>query len=137
IKMSYAKAWGLWMTRCSTLRLNQKAIDDFQDNRRALTTAKIAIHFSIHDYSMTTQDLFKQIESIRHIPGIFIHGRYDMLSPVSNSFRLAQHWPAAECQIVRDAGHSAIDPAMQDALVLATEVFANRFKNEFNLNHSS
>ncbi len=137
IKMAHAKAWGLWMTRCSTLRLNQTAIDDYQEAHRALATAKIAIHFAMHQFFMESNKIIDNMDSICHIPAILIHGRYDMQSTVNNSYSLAQKWSVAECQIVRDAGHSIIEPTIQDALVRATDTFANRFRSEFNLNSSS
>jgi len=136
-KMSLAKDWGLWATRCATLRPNQEAIDTYQESHRAQAMAKISTHFAINNLFIEDNLILKKIDAIAHIPSILVHGRYDMISPVENAYTLNKKWPAAECHIVRDAGHLLIEPGIQDALVRATGTIARRFKNEFNLGRTS
>ena len=61
------------------------------------------------------------MDRIADIPGRIIHGRYDMVCPLSNALDLHRRWPAAELHIVRDAGHAASEPGTVDALIRATE----------------
>jgi proline iminopeptidase len=39
---------------------------------------------------------------------------------------LQAHWPSSEILVVREAGHSATEPAMIDALLRATKMLAQR-----------
>ena len=39
------------------------------------------------------------------------------------AWRLAQEWPAADLQVIHDAGHSSLEPGIVDALVRAGERF--------------
>jgi len=55
------------------------------------------------------------------IPGVIVHGRYDMVCPLDNALALHQAWPEAELHIIRDAGHSASEPAIVDALLRGVE----------------
>jgi len=71
------------------------------------------------------------IETIAEIPGIIVHGRYDMISPLQNAFELHEQWPISQMYIVREAGHSATEPALIDALIRATRDMALRFEADF------
>ena len=53
-----------------------------------------------------------------------IHGRYDMVCPMEQAQLLYDQWPASELHIVRDAGHSQIEPGIIDNLVSAARSFA-------------
>ena len=64
------------------------------------------------------------------IPGVIVHGRYDMVCPLDNAFELQQAWPDAELQIIRESGHSASEPGTVDALVRATEDMVRRLRHE-------
>ena len=64
-----------------------------------------------------------EAEKIRDIPGVIVHGRYDMICPVQNAVRLARIWRAAELHIIADAGHTSFEPGITDALVRATDAF--------------
>ncbi|MFZ5537245.1 MAG: prolyl aminopeptidase, partial [Pseudomonadota bacterium] len=62
---------------------------------------------------------------LAHIPGIIVHGRYDVVCPIEQAFALAEAWPEARLQIIPDAGHAASEPGIVDALVRATDQFAD------------
>lgn len=40
------------------------------------------------------------------IPGVLIHGHYDVTSPLEIAWRLHQSWSTSELHILDDAGHS-------------------------------
>ena len=72
---------------------------------------------------MAPNALLDNINSIRHLPGIIIQGRYDMVCPISTADDLHRTWPEADYIVVPDSGHSAMDPSIRAALVGATENF--------------
>jgi proline iminopeptidase len=41
-----------------------------------------------------------------------------------SAWDLHHAWPAAELQVIADAGHSAFEPGIREALVAATDRFA-------------
>jgi proline iminopeptidase len=47
-----------------------------------------------------------------------------MVCPVENALALGSVWPGAEFRIIRDAGHSASEPAIIDALIRGVESVA-------------
>ena len=66
---------------------------------------------------------------IAHLPGVIVHGRYDVICPLDNAWALHQAWPNSELQIIRDAGHSAAEHGITDALVRAADDLARRLLN--------
>ena len=50
-----------------------------------------------------------------------------MICPIATADELHRAWPGSEMVVVPDAGHSAMDPGVREALVRATEKFKDRF----------
>ena len=65
------------------------------------------------------------IDKIAKIPAIIVHGRYDMVCPLDNSYELNSVWPSSRLEIIRHAGHAALEPAITDALIQATNAMSN------------
>ena len=83
-------------------------------------------HYFVNGGFLTDNQILNNMAKIADIPGRIIHGRYDMVCPLSNALDLHRRWPAAELHIVRDAGHSASEPGIVDALIRATEEIGKR-----------
>ena len=66
------------------------------------------------------------MKTIRHLPAILVHGRFDMITTLENSYRLEKAWKKVELDIVRDAGHASSEPALTDALIKAAEKMAKQ-----------
>mgnify|MGYP003856069859 FL=1 len=119
-RMAAAKAWSGWEGACSTLKTNKTVKDHFTQPQTALAMARIECHFFINDSFIEENQIIKNMNKIEHIPGVIIHGRYDMVCPVDNAFELKNNWLEARLNIIREAGHSAFDPGITDALIRAT-----------------
>ncbi len=125
-KMAAAKAWSLWEGRCATLRPSAEVVDHFSDPHLALSLARIEAHFFINQSYLEPNQILRDAGKLEGIPGIIVHGRYDMICPLDNAYALYQAWPDSELDIIRDAGHSSREPGIVDALVRATEKVAHR-----------
>ena len=68
--------------------------------------------------------LLDQLEQIRHVPTVIVHGRYDVVCPPASAHALARALPHAEVRMVGDSGHSAWEPGTTRALVAACAAFA-------------
>jgi proline iminopeptidase len=121
VHMPAARAWSLYEGACSTLLPNPETIAAFGEDRLALGLARIEAHFFTRHLFSATDDLVTRVGRIRHLPGVIVQGRYDMVCPIRNADELARAWPEAEYIIVPDAGHSAMEPGIREQLVLATE----------------
>ena len=57
------------------------------------------------------------------IPGVIVHGRYDVVCPLQNAWDLHKAWPESRLVISPSAGHSAFEAENAAALVEATDSF--------------
>lgn len=127
-RMGAAKAWSLWEAHCATLRPNPNIIERLGDPHAALAMARIEAHYFVNNTFLEPNQILNNAASLAGIPGIIVHGRYDMVCPLDNAVALNDVWPDSELYIVRDAGHSAAEPSIVDALVRATREMAKLFR---------
>ena len=125
-QMHAAKAWSTWEGRTATLRPNSQVVERFGDAHRALSIARIECHYFINNAFLEPDQLLRDMPKIAHLPGVIVHGRYDMICPLENAWELHQAWPNSELQIIRDAGHAASENGIADALVRAANQIAQR-----------
>jgi proline iminopeptidase len=98
----------------------------YEEDEFALAFARIEVHYFInHGFFETDDHLLRNASRIRHIPGVIVQGRYDVVCPMESAWALHRAWPEAELIITPDSGHSAFDPPNSRALVAATDRFAS------------
>ncbi len=121
IHLPAARAWSTYEGACSTLLPNPETVAAFGEDRLALGLARIEAHYFTWHLFSPERDLIAGIGPIRHLPAVIVQGRYDMVCPIRSADELARSWPEAQFVIVRDAGHSAMEPGVREQLVLAME----------------
>lgn len=119
-RMRAAEAWSIWEGRTATLLPKREVVDFFSDPHVALSLARIEAHYFVNDIFLKPDQILRDAVRLKEIPGIIVHGRYDIVCPVSNAFDLHAAWPEAKLEIVPDAGHSASEPGIVNALIQAT-----------------
>ncbi|MCG5512402.1 prolyl aminopeptidase [Ectothiorhodospira shaposhnikovii] len=125
-RMAAAKAWSEWEGRTATLITNPAVVGHFQNPFTALSLARIECHYFRHQAFLAPGQLLRDAHRLAEIPGYIVHGRYDVVCPVDQAWALHHAWPRAEFTIVPDAGHSAGEPGIAQALVRATQALADR-----------
>ena len=126
-RLEAAKAWSIWEGSTSKLFPDQQLIDHSGEAHFALALALIECHYFVNNAFFDSDNyLIEHIDKIRHIPGVIVQGRYDVVCPMMSAWELHRAWPEAELQIVPDAGHSATEPGIIGALIDATDRFRAR-----------
>jgi proline iminopeptidase len=124
IQQEAAEAWSTWEGRTSKLIPSTDFISHYSGARFANAFARIENHYFINRGFFEEDGwLLKNVSRIAHIPAVIVQGRYDMPCPVRSAYDLAKAWPKAELQIIADAGHSAGEPGIMEALLNATDRF--------------
>ncbi len=127
VRLEAAKAWSGWEGATVHLIPDPATMTKFTGDMMAVALARIECHFFTNACWFTSDDqLLRDIEKIRHIPAVIIHGRYDVVCPVKNAFDLHRVWPEATLKIVADAGHAVDEPGILRELVSAVEKFKNK-----------
>ncbi|MAZ43662.1 MAG: prolyl aminopeptidase [Legionellales bacterium] len=126
VQMAAAKIWSTWEAQCATLHPNKKVVERFTDPHNARSIARIEAHFFQNQMFFPENFILDNADKFANIPGVIIHGRYDMVCPPENALALSAAWPKARLNIVRDAGHASAEPSITDALILATNEMAKQ-----------
>jgi proline iminopeptidase len=125
IRLAAARAWSVWEGATSYLRVNDAFVDGHENPDFALAFARIENHYFVNAGFFDADDqLLRDAHRIAGIPGVIVHGRYDVVCPVQSAWDLHKAWPDAELMISPASGHSAFEAENIDALVRATDRFA-------------
>lgn len=125
-QMSAAKTWAGWEGRTATLKPCQDVVDSFTEPHRALSLARIEAHYFMNNAFLEESQILRDAHKLAGIPGMIVHGRYDVICPLDNAYALHKAWPGSELQIIREAGHASREPSIVDALIRATDDLAKK-----------
>jgi proline iminopeptidase len=125
IEAEAAKAWSVWEGSTSKLEMDPVLIAQTGGDTFARAFARIECHYFTNKGFLEKDGwLLEQAEKYRNIPAVIVQGRYDVVCPVRSAWDLHRVWPEADLKIIATAGHSASEPGIIDALVTATDGFA-------------
>jgi proline iminopeptidase len=89
----------------------------------ALAFVRICAHYFSHGAWLEEGELVRNAGRLKGIPGVLMHGRLDLGSPVGTAWELAQAWPDAQLVVIDDSGHTG-SGTMRDAILRTLERFA-------------
>ena len=125
VRKKAAKAWSVWEARLSKLYVDPALVKKFGGGRFADAFARIEAHYFVNRGFFDRDDqLLHNARRLRHIPGVIVQGRYDVVCPTTSAWDLHRAWPEAKLVIVEDAGHSMTEPGIRSALIEETDRFA-------------
>jgi len=125
-QLKAARAWSQWEGATVSFAPSPDRVESFASENFALAFARIESHYFVNGGFFDVDDqLLKNMDKIKHIPGIIVQGRYDIVTPMKSAWDLHKAWPEARLDIIDDAGHAASEPGIIDALIRATNNFAS------------
>jgi proline iminopeptidase len=125
-QLACAKAWSMWEGSTLALRQDANRIKAFGADNYAIAFARIECHYFFHGGFLECDDqLLVNAHRLAAIPGIIVHGRYDVVTPVINAWDLKKAWPQVDLRITPDAGHAMTEPGNMHELVTATREMMN------------
>jgi proline iminopeptidase len=106
-RMRYAKAWCAWedavISHESSGRPGRYSAKSAQ---AMLAFVRICSRYFANAAWLDDDALLAGARTLAGIPGVLIHGRLDLGSPLDTAWQLAKAWPSAQLHIVDDAGHT-------------------------------
>jgi proline iminopeptidase len=125
VRLAAARAWSIWEGGTSYLRIPPDYAQTHGDPAFALAFARIENHYFVNGGFFEVEDqLLRDADRIKDIPGVIVHGRYDVVCPIQSAFELHAAWPNSQLVVSATAGHSGFEAENVDALVQATDGFA-------------
>jgi proline iminopeptidase len=125
VQLAAAKAWSIWEGTTLSLFQDAERVKLFGADSYAIAFARIECHYFVNRGFFETDDqLLRDAHRLANIPGVIVHGRYDVVTPLKSAWDLHRAWPAADLRIVPDAGHAMTEPGIVHELVSATQRFS-------------
>jgi len=123
-QLAAAQAWSKWEGDIVTLLPSPSTIEHFTSPEVAVAVARIENHYMANHGWLEEGQLLAGAKKLSSIPGVIVQGRHDTCTPPIAAWRLARAWAQVELNIIPDAGHLFNEPGNLDALVRATDKFA-------------
>jgi proline iminopeptidase len=125
VRLRAARAWSRWEAATSRLLPDPGLVRKFGGVRFADAFARIEAHYFVNrGFFRYDGELLRNVRRIRHIPGVIVQGRYDVVCPLRSAWDLHRAWPEARLVIVPDAGHAMSETGIRAALVAETDRLA-------------
>ena len=100
-----AQEWCAWEESHISLAPGHAPNPRFLDPDFRLRFARIVTHYWSNAAFLEDDQLRKNAVSLKGLPGVLIHGIYDVSSPLETAWELHRRWPTSELHVVSDAGH--------------------------------
>lgn len=117
-----AVEWCAWEDAHVSLVPNHRPNRRFEDPDFRLRLARMVTHYWRHAGFLEEGALLRNAGSLNSIPGVLLHGRYDVSSPLVTAWELQKRWSTSSLAVVDDAGH--VDGSLPQRIVAAL----NRFR---------
>ena len=124
VRAKAARDWCDWETAVVAVHPNHTPHPRYDRPDFRLGFARLVTHYWRHGAWLDDGELLRNAGCLAAVPGVLIHGRLDLGSPLITAWKLAQAWSGSELVIVSEAGHDARDPGMAEAIIAATDRFA-------------
>ena len=118
----YAKAWWKWESSVSSLYPHP----DTFSAKQTLAISIIENHYFVHNSWLTPNQLLNNLSKLRNIPITIVHGRYDMVCPITQAFACKNKLPHISLIVIQNAGHSSKEPGIKKALRKWTDIMYHK-----------
>jgi proline iminopeptidase len=100
-----AREWCAWEDTHVSLAPGYVPSHRFEDPAFRLLFTRLVTHYWRHAAFLSEDQLIDNVSLLEGIPGILLHGRYDISSPLETAWRLHRAWSGSVLHIIDDAGH--------------------------------
>ena len=97
--------WCRWEDTHVSLAPDHAPNPRYDDPEFRVRFARLVTHYWRHAAFLGDNKLLRDAAALDGIPGVLIHGRYDVSSPLEIPWRLAQRWQTSRLVVLDDMGH--------------------------------
>lgn len=119
VREEAARRWCEWEDTHVSLTPGHVPSPRYTDPAFRLLFTRLVTHYWGHAAFLEEDQLIRNASLLSDVPGILIHGRYDVSTPLETAWRLQQNWRGCVLRIGDDAGHGG--GAMSQRIVEATK----------------
>lgn len=100
-----AREWCAWEDAHVSLHPGHQPSPRYEDPEFRLRFARLVTHYWRHAAFLQENQLLRDAARLNGIPGVLIHGRYDVSSPLETAWILSKRWTTSRLHVMDDAGH--------------------------------
>ncbi|MYS23046.1 proline iminopeptidase [Streptomyces sp. DvalAA-14] len=100
-----ARDWCTWEDEVLSNEEGWRPNPRYDDPAFRMTFARIVTHYFHHGAWLADGQILRDAHRLAGIPGVLIHGRFDLGGPADTAWQLAEAWPDAELHLV-GTGHA-------------------------------
>ena len=113
VSQKAANAWAKYEMSCSTIDYREREMS----GSSALSLAKIELHYFLNNCFLKDNEILDNVKKIRNIPIYIIQGRHDTICPPFTALKLRNKLTNSKLIMVENAGHSAFETGIKNALI--------------------
>lgn len=121
-QMQASKQWNNWLAT-----LLGQTLSSEENNSTGLAQARIQAHYFTQQCFLRDQQILQNINRLEELPGIILHGRFNVPTPVYNAWKLKRQWADCVIKILPSDRHNLQTPEYLDAVINAGEFFAEQY----------
>jgi proline iminopeptidase len=116
-----AEAWCKWEDVHVSLNPQAKPSARFTDPNFRMIFTTLVTHYWANAAFLEGKEILHNMRCIAHLPGVLIHGRLDVSSPLQTAWQLHQRWNKSRLIVVETEGHGGA--VMWNEFTKATATF--------------
>ncbi len=120
-----ARQWCAWEDAHVSLTPGHAPNPRFEIPTFRLGFARLVTHYWRHAAFLEDDQLLREAKNLEGIPGVLVHGRYDVSGPLETAWQLSKRWTTARLEVLSDAGHGGGD-SLVSAIIGALAEVADR-----------
>ncbi len=109
VRADAAQQWCRWEDTHVSLASDWTPSLRYEDPTFRIVFARLVTHYWSHRCFLAEDQILNGINRLAGIPGVLIHGRYDISSPLGTAWNLHRSWPGSRLVALDDAGHGGGD----------------------------
>lgn len=117
VREQAARKWCAWEDTHVSLAPGHVPSSRFKDPAFRLLFTRLVTHYWRNAAFLGEDQLIQSVSTLNGIPGVLLHGRYDISSPLDTAWQLHQAWRGSALEVIDDAGHGGA--TMSDSIVEA------------------
>lgn len=121
----YSIAWDEYNYKISMLEVSDETIQENYKKNDPYIRVRVRIesHYVANKFFFKENQLLNESFKIQNTPIIIVNGRYDMVCPPLNAYKLHKKLPQSRLIIAEKSGHSRSERPLQKALLKAVRYF--------------
>lgn len=119
----YSKLWAWYEFKVAGLEMSDEDVNEKLDEVDSFAFARIENYYMTKKCFLEEGQLLKDAHKLEGIPIIIVNGRYDVICPPKNAYRLQKVCPDAKLVFAESAGHWMGEKPIERELLKAAKQF--------------